>query len=443
MEKISILLGKAADTLTRIKGSGGSALPGLVVEKTDPNFLKRVLSPLPYGVVVVSGTNGKTTTTKLLSALLKSAGLRVFTNATGSNFVRGVISSVLKKIHLNGRFDYDIAVLELDEAHALRFIEFCPVRYALLLNVARDQLDRFAEIDHTSELLAKLARAATHAVVLNRSDPRIANIPKSSLQKGVKLAYFGLAPKLAPLFPSDDALLAQNQQATQESAQDSAKLATAKSTQTTKQTLSPQAGDQPDFTLLSFSPQKATYAFGEQRFSLELKVKGGFNAYNLAAVFATAQLILPHYPIKDFAKAASQIEPAFGRGESLSYRGSALELFLVKNPAAFRASLASLADQKHSYMIAINDCIADGRDVSWLWNVDFSKLESVAMVSGLRAFDMALRLKYDNVKLGQIEPDLKKALQSFCKGSQPKRIFATYTAMLALRKIILGRSIDR
>ena len=176
MEKLSIILGKSVQKVTRLRGNGGSALPGLVIEKTNPNFVKEVLSKLPYGVVVVSGTNGKTTTTKIVTELLQKQGLKVFTNKSGSNFVRGVISAILNNIKVSGKFDYDIAVLELDEAHAVKFCEVVPINYALLLNVQRDQLDRFGEIDHTADLLQKVAAAARKEVVLNREDPRVSKI---------------------------------------------------------------------------------------------------------------------------------------------------------------------------------------------------------------------------------------------------------------------------
>ncbi|MEP7369904.1 MAG: Mur ligase family protein, partial [Dermatophilaceae bacterium] len=142
------MAGKAARAASRLRG-GGSALPGLVVETVDPAFLTHAFVGLPRGVVVVTGTNGKTTTTKMLVAILREHGLSVFTNPTGSNFTRGVISAMLAEVPLSGRLKADIAVLELDEAHALKFAAAVRPAYSLLLNVARDQLDRFAEIDHT------------------------------------------------------------------------------------------------------------------------------------------------------------------------------------------------------------------------------------------------------------------------------------------------------
>ena len=132
------------------------------------------------------------------------------------------------------------------------------------------------------------------------------------------------------------------------------------------------------------------------------------------------------------------MEPAFGRGESLVVDGQALELVLVKNPSGFRLGLKSFDPAGCSTMIAINDNYADGRDMSWMWDVDFDSLGlgGVDVVSGVRAYDMALRLKYDDVRVGAVEPDTTEALRQFIAASagRPKRIFCTYTAMLAVRR---------
>ncbi|MFI5212607.1 MAG: Mur ligase family protein, partial [Candidatus Saccharimonadales bacterium] len=154
------LLGKAVRYIAQLRG-GGSALPGLFVEKIDPDFIRRTLAQLPHGVVVISGTNGKTTTTKMVVQLLESQGLTVFTNRTGSNFTRGVAAALLGEVNNKGVLSADIAVLELDEAHAVRFIRTIPPRYSLLLNVMRDQLDRFGEIDMTAKMLTQIAIKTT------------------------------------------------------------------------------------------------------------------------------------------------------------------------------------------------------------------------------------------------------------------------------------------
>lgn len=408
MKIASILLGKSIQKITTLRG-GGSALPGLAIERLDPQFIKKVLSKLPYGVVVISGTNGKTTTTKIVTELLEAQGLRVFTNKTGSNFVRGVISAILADIKITGKFNYDIAVLELDEAHAVKFCEVVPINYALMLNVQRDQLDRFGEIDYTAKLLQKVARCARKAVVLNREDPRICQI------HGKNLSYFGLSDDMLCSFPSDDHLIDDKMAKSQLNA---------------------------NVILQSLKGQHAVYAINQQNFNCNLQLKGNYNAFNAAAALALCCQILSDVQPQSFIDALARVQSAFGRGETLTINGVTVEILLVKNPSAFQLSLASFADDQHDYMICINDHIADGRDVSWLWNVDFRQLHNVCVVSGIRATDMALRLKYDDIPVAIVQEDLAVALQKFITTSKkPKRIFTTYTAMLELRKIISGKSL--
>lgn len=175
-------------------------MPGKVVEKIDPGFLTRTLGQLPLGVVLVSGTNGKTTTTRMVASMLSDLGLKVFTNPTGSNFVRGVVSALLTEVTLGGKLDADIAVLELDEAYAVHFVKQVKPRYALLLNVMRDQLDRFGEIDTTAKLLSHVAAATTGTVVLNREDPRIAALAAKAPGWHHR-AILRPRRRFAPLFP--------------------------------------------------------------------------------------------------------------------------------------------------------------------------------------------------------------------------------------------------
>lgn len=409
MEKVSIILGKTVQKISKLRGNGGSALPGLVIERTNPNFVKNILGKLPYGVVVISGTNGKTTTTKMVTELFEGQGLKVFTNKTGSNFVRGVISAILKEIKISGKFDYDIAVLELDEAHAVKFSEVAPIDYALLLNVQRDQLDRFGEIDHTATYLQKVATATKKTVVLNREDPRISKITANNI------SFFGLSDALVKKFPSDDDLLSKSK----------AKASTQKALVT-----------------LEKLGNKATYFIDNKEYSTTLKVKGIYNAYNAAGALALVKTVLPDKTNDSLIESLANIESAFGRGEVFIINDSEVEILLVKNPSAFQLSLASFVDDEHDYMIAINDEIADGRDVSWLWNVDFRSLPTVRICSGTRASDMALRLEYDGVQTTACVENLKQAITKFTSANKkPKRIFTTYTAMLEIRKIISGRSL--
>ncbi len=411
MNPLPVLVGKAVRIASRLRG-GGSALPGLVVERLDPAFMGRALSALPRGVVVVSGTNGKTTTTKMVVELLEGQGLKVFTNRTGSNFTRGVAAALLGEVDWRGRLVADVAVLELDEAHAVHFVKLVPPRYALLLNVLRDQLDRFGEIDATTRLLERIATATTGTVVLNREDPRVAGIASSITQ--ARVVYFGLDESLRSTFPNDDELRGA-------------------------EGIAPAAALPADVVLTSVDGDSAEFDVDGSHIRTGLRLRGVYNIFNAAAALTTARIVLGGSADVDrlFGSLAA-VEPAFGRGESIVIDGQPLELVLVKNPSGFRLGLKSFDPAGHATMIAINDNYADGRDMSWLWDVDFDSLgaDGVDVVSGMRAYDMALRLKYDDVPVDGVEPDITTALSTFISGSEgrPRRIFCTYTAMLAVRR---------
>ena len=411
-DSLSIFLGKTIRRTMLLRG-GGSALPGLVMERIHPSFVKNALSGLPLGVVLVSGTNGKTTTTKMVVDLLAGQGLKVFTNRTGSNFVRGVAAALLSEVDSTGKLDADIAVLELDEAHAVKFVEQIPPRYSLLLNVMRDQLDRFGEIDTTARMLEAVAKATTHKLVLNREDPRIANISKVA-PAGVSCSYFGLSDELIHHFPSDDSLHQEGSSSPKHPPR-----------------------QRPSVLLKAFKESKANLVIGGREYTVNLSINGIYNIYNSAAALAMVREILPKASLGSLLNSLSKTTPAFGRGEKLIINGQPLEIILVKNPSGFRLSLRSFKAIGHASLIAINDEYADGRDMSWLWDVDFSSLEgNPVSVSGLRAYDIALRLQYENVPVSNVETNLKKALTHFLSTykSQPKHIFCTYTAMLEIRK---------
>ncbi|WP_028278850.1 Mur ligase family protein [Arthrobacter sp. H5] len=408
---LSVLVGKAVRAASRLRG-GGSALPGLVVERIDPGFMGRALTGLQHGVVVVSGTNGKTTTTKMVVELLQGQGLTVFTNRTGSNFTRGVAAALLGDVDWRGRLKADIAVLELDEAHAVHFVQLVPPTHCLLLNVLRDQLDRFGEIDKTTRLLAQIAAKTTGTVVLNREDPRVASIASTVTDAAV--TYFGLDESLRSTFPSDDDL------------RGSASVA-------------PPSSLPADVVLESVDGNSASFLIDGTASRVELRLRGVYNIFNAAAALTMARTVLgvdarPAALLESLAA----VEPAFGRGESLVVDGNPLELVLVKNPSGFRLGLKSFDPEGCATMIAINDNYADGRDMSWLWDVDFDSLAAagVDMVSGVRAYDMALRLKYEDVRTAAVNTDTTAALASFIRAAQgrPKRIFCTYTAMLGIRR---------
>jgi lipid II isoglutaminyl synthase (glutamine-hydrolysing) len=415
---LAVWSGKITLAGLRLMGRRGNALPGLVVEKVFPGYLARALAALPEGVVVVTGTNGKTTTTKMVATILGQR-YRVLTNDTGSNFVRGAITATVEHATWGGRLPFDVAVFELDEAWAVRFVAVVPPRRALLLNVMRDQLDRFGEIDTTARLLGKVAAATSGHVVLNRDDERIAGL---SANTDATVSFYGVAPALRELFPTDEELYGGPVR------------------------LNEQPADAELLNLPGDAGERVRMRIGAQPLAAEydvaLRAEGPHNAQNATGAAALA-LTFGMAP-ETIAAGLAEVSPAFGRGQRFDVDGRTVVLQLVKNPAGFRQTLHTLdSTAAAAIVIVINDDYADGRDMSWLWDVAFGVLQTHPArlsTSGTRAADMALRLHYDDVATAEVEPDPEKAVRAAVGAVAPGDtvvVFSTYTAMWALHSVLL------
>lgn len=405
MHKISLWIGKITYSILRLLNKRGAALPGLIVEKLDHKFLGDMLSKLPDGVIVISGTNGKTTSTKMLSSILKK-DKKVLTNPTGSNFTRGIIATIVQHSTWLGKLNYDIAVIELDEAYAAKFVEQVRPRGVVILNVMRDQMDRFGEIDHTARLLEKVVKKATEFVVLNADDSRVNIMSKSAK---AEVYYFGVSEDLRNLYKADDELHSE---------------------------VNISNRSELSVELISVKPGIIKVLINKQILELPIKLPGTYNAQNATAVITTANALKIN--VDDITTKISTVKAAFGRGETIEIGSKKVILQLVKNPGGFRHSLIGADSYNaNNVMIAINDDYADGRDVSWLWDVIFKNhLKYVDITTGTRAYDMALRLAYDDVPTNSVNMSLKEALLeglSLLKNDQTLLIFTTYTAMLSLR----------
>ena len=409
-----IIIGKMIRQTSRLRGGSGSALPGLVVERMYPRFLEDMLKQLPDGVVIVTGTNGKTTTTKVITGALELLGKKVLTNPSGSNFTRGIVSTVINNVSIVGKLEHDIAVLELDEAYAVQFIKRVKPRYVLALNVMRDQLDRFGEVDATARLIQQVIASATKSVVINADDPHLFAAAKTS---NAPVFYYGVDESLRAQFPTDDELLAKLDK---------------KPIKQSNELL---------VKLKAYSHNTPTFLVDKKAYVEPFQIQGGYNYQNIAGAFALIKLVIPSADNDEIIEALAKVKPAFGRGEIIHHNGKHIQIILVKNPAGFRQALIA-HDEKEDVFIAINDDYADGRDVSWLWDVDFSALKShgVDMVSGTRAYDMALRLRYEEVSALHVIRNITSALDHYLANSkQPRlKIYATYTAMLAIRNYLIG-----
>ncbi len=413
MRILAVWLGKLTLLALRLLGRRGNALPGLVVEKLFPRFLATAMSGLAEGVVLVTGTNGKTTTTKMVATVLGER-FRVLTNDTGSNFVRGAITATVEHATWTARLPYDVAVFELDEAWAVRFVSLVRPRHCLLLNVMRDQLDRFGEIDTTAGLLGQVAAATTGTVVLNRDDQRVATLAHRT---AAAVSYYGVSAELRELFPNDEELYGGP-----------VHLSALPATVELR-------------TLPAPAHPTATVRIDGTDHEVLLRAEGPHNAQNACGAAALALGL--GLDTATVLAGLAKVSPAFGRGQSFTVDGRQVVLQLVKNPGGFRQTLRTLdTTAPAAVVIAINDDYADGRDVSWLWDVDFTALAPLPArrsTAGSRAADMAVRLRYDEVDVGEIEPDLEKAVRSAVAAvgaGQRVVVFSTYTAMWELHSVL-------
>jgi UDP-N-acetylmuramyl tripeptide synthase len=453
----ALVAARATGTVIRRLGKGGgTAAPGLVADRIDPGMLGKIARRLPAGSVVVAGTNGKTTISRMLADILQANGQRVAHNRSGSNLVRGVASALAAQADILGRPDAEIGVIESDEAAFPEIVRQVQPSVIVLNNLFRDQLDRYGELDTISKSWqASLQHLPPSTrVVVNLDDPTLAAITESMAARRIG---FGLDDH-DPLLLLDALPHAADAKVCRDCGRDlvydrlySAHLGAWRcpGCGRTRPDLD-YAGARVTLQALDGVKVEVTRTRQADRLSAELHVPGLYNAYNaLAAIAAASELGVPAETI---VRALAGYRSAFGRIERLNYRGRQLTLALVKNPVGFNETLRMLTLATHGLttptLIAINDLAADGRDVSWLWDVDFEMLtEGTAPIAttGIRGTDMANRLKYAGLPDTRILPlpaELASGLDAFVDSlpeGAPGYVLLTYTALLGLRQTLADR----
>ena len=440
--------------IRRLGRGGGTAAPGLVAERIDPDLLSKIARRLPHGAVVVAGTNGKTTVSRMLSDILHGHGYRVAHNRSGSNLVRGVASALADRADLLGSPRADIGVIESDEAALPEIVRRLGPSVIVLNNLFRDQLDRYGELDTIASLwrAALLDLPATSTVVVNVDDPTLAAMTEGIAARRVT---FGLDDR-GPASTLERMPHAADAKSCRECGTDltydrlySAHLGAWRcpGCGATRPTLDFAATAIKLDGVEAIQLEVSGPALHEEPLTLQVAIPGLYNAYNALAATAVATTL--DVPAETIAAGLREYRSAFGRIERVVYRGHPLTLALVKNPVGFNETLRMLTQASGGLavptLIAINDLDADGRDVSWLWDVDFEMLadgEAPLFTTGMRGADMANRLKYAGVPSRRITPlpaALAAGLDRFADAlpaAAPGYVLMTYTALLGLRKTL-------
>jgi UDP-N-acetylmuramyl tripeptide synthase len=420
---IPVVAGKVVRAFAKIRG-GGSAFPGYVTTKLAPDFLRDVTGQFRYGIVYVLGSNGKSTTTHMLTEVLRGHGLKVFTNPSGANLPQGIASSILAESTVLGRLDADIGVLEVDEAFALDFAAVVPPSTVLVLNTQVDQLYRFYETERVADMMLDTAQQAAQHIVTNREDPYLSKIARRYVDGDATTApditYFGASVEVIAQAPHG----------------------LFNATDYRDSTAAPEA--HPALAeLVSTDRTGATIIVGGKPVDVTLPAKGLHYAIDAAAALATAAVILGgRFDGASSAAAFAEMKPAYGRGELLDFTNrdgvtEQVEFVMFKNAASLQLNLDALPEPPQQVLIAIDEGTPD---ISWIYDIDFSALDHVDVITGAKAWQIALRLEHEGVPIGAVEPDLKKAIDLMRALPRPstglKTWIVNYEIMMLARKQI-------
>ena len=399
----AIALGRLVRTAVRlVRPGGGSALPGLVLSKLAPNLLANTLGRFPQGLVVITGSAGKSTTTKMVVALARAHGLKVFTNPTTANIRQGFFSSILEQSNILGRVKGDIAILEMDEGHAADLVREVKPRISTILNVVEDQLDRFVDPKLVRDKLFKVAKRTSETVILNADDQNLvlfnqmmrAHVLWFGLRDKELARTLGYAPTYTPVLP----------------------------TPTTTTEVSQLEG------------RHVTIICHGKEVSFDLPNRGLHFAVDAAAALETCQAILgPTFDAHLAQKVLAELPPVFARGEIVEVRGVPVEFILVQNPISTQLNIDNLPAGLERVMFAVG---RDVHDPSWLWTVNPGKLQLVDVITGFNAAEAELWLLHHGFEPKLSTDDLEAAFDFWL--SLPEPMNSTRTVVFsadAMRRI--------
>ncbi|ELR98163.1 Mur ligase family protein [Gloeocapsa sp. PCC 73106] len=430
---LAIATGKTITTLVQGLGLGAaSVLPGAIARRLYPELLPLLAAQITQGIILVCGTNGKTTTALLLRQMLTLQGYRVVHNETGANLVNGLITALLNQASWRGQLSADYGILEVDENVLPLIVGPCQPEFILALNLFRDQLDRYGEVDSISERWQQAIAPLNPdtQIILNGDDPTLAYLGRQLTQK---VSFFGL---------SESELYLE----TIPYASDSTYCPSCGAALNYQGVYLSHLGD---FDCSSCGFGKPDLEINSREWSQVLM--GVYNKYNTLAALTVALKIGVERTVLE--RAIAEFKPAFGRAETLTINGKTVKILLAKNPVGMNETLRAVQQasghQTIVTLLLLNDRTPDGTDVSWIWDVDteqLTQLQGQIIVSGDRVYDLALRLQYTEPSPQTliIKDNLSEALSEALNATPEDAtlyILPTYSAMLEVRQLLTGKKI--
>ncbi|GAB2972067.1 MurT ligase domain-containing protein [Frigoribacterium salinisoli] len=406
---LPVLAGRLVRAAARLRG-GGSAYPGRTVLALAPDFLSHVAGQFERGVVFVLGSNGKSTTTMMLTETLRAHGLKVFTNPTGANLPQGIASAFLREVTPFGRVRHDIGVIEVDEAFAVELTRSLHPSTVLMLNVQVDQLYRFFETERVGTMMTDTAALSTRAVVTNRDDQHLGS-------------YEPLAGQTVTRFGASADVVAASPNGLQNASDFTREHGGPLDAQT---------------EVVALTPTGATLSSGGREIDVRLPAKGLHYAVDAAAAVQTASVVLGR-PVDPAAvqRAFSSMKPAYGRGERMPLGGDEAEFIMFKNAASLQLNLDALPQDAEQVLLAIDEGTPD---ISWIYDIDFSHLDHVDVLAGAKAWQLALRLEHDGIPVHVIEEDISAAIRRMralpTAADGTKHFITNYEQMMLARRIL-------
>ncbi len=430
---LAVWLGKALTVLGKIIGKKSSSSPGHYALKICPDLVKGLEKNISKGIIVTCGTNGKTTTNNLMASALEAKGYKVICNRLGANMLSGVATTVLQEMNIFGRLKADYACLEIDEAYTPIVFDHIKPDVMVVTNLFRDQLDRYGEIDITSDIIKRaIAKVPGIKLVLCGDDPLCVQFGR---EENVTAYHYGISERVLPQL--DD---------------------------TKEGRFCPVCGAEQSYNFYHYSQLGDFFCpecgFKRPKIDFEVKnvsldtpmkftingqpmsvnYKGFYNIYNLVAVYGALSVL--GESTDGFASLLTKYKPQIGRMQEYKFAKPVI-LSLSKNPAGFNQAIATVNTDKRKkdVIIAINDKANDGRDVSWLWDVDFDKIADENLLTltttGIRLYDISLRFKYADVKVDMITHDMADAVTAALKTeSEVVYVLVNYTALYSTEAVL-------